>query len=57
MYEPNKQEALLMKALKDLSYQVWWDGYKIVSNADSYTQSTAEILINKGWKREENNNG
>ena len=49
MSEPNELEATLMAALKDLGYQVWWNGYDIITNADNYTKSTIEILINRGW--------
>ena len=53
MSEPNAFEAQLMLALKDLGYQVWWNGYDIITNADNYTKSTIEILINRGWVKGE----
>jgi hypothetical protein len=53
MYEPNGYETTLMQGLKDLGYTVWWDGSKIISNADNYTKSTLEILVNRGWVKGE----
>jgi hypothetical protein len=49
MYEPNKEEELLLNVLKDLGYWSWWDGYNVISNSTSETKNVVKLLINKGW--------
>ena len=53
MYDPNEQEELLIKAYKDLGYDVWWNGYDIISNTTENVRSVVISLIKKGWTREE----
>ena len=51
MYEPNQEEELLMKALEDIGYWVWWNGYDVTSNVTEDVKSVVVSLIKKGWKR------
>lgn len=49
MYEPNQQEVLLLKVLRDLGYWVWWDGYDVISNSTFEVKKVVKSLIEKGW--------
>jgi hypothetical protein len=52
MYEPNKQEELLMKAYEDLGFWAWWNGYDVTSNATNDVQKVVTSLIAKEWVKE-----
>jgi len=52
MYEPNKQEEVLMEALKDLNYSPWWNGYDITSTAPNDIYLLLQTLTNKGWRKD-----
>jgi hypothetical protein len=53
MYEPNKQDELQMKAYEDLGYNVWWNGYDIISDTTEDIRKIVISLVEKGWVKGE----
>lgn len=53
MYDPSQQDEAIMAALQDLGFQVWWNGYSIVSNTTEDIRKVVASLVSKGWVKGE----
>ena len=53
MYDPSQQDECIMAAYKDLGFDVWWNGYDIISNTTEDIRKVVASLVTKGWVKGE----